>query len=105
MNFQDFCDVVKRDVWQYLPLKYQSAEVEIQHPEKVNVGERTGVSFRVQWSKMAPIVYLNDFYTQLQLGGKTMGATLEAIANQAAHGIDEVLSEKFRAIEPEKIES
>lgn len=105
MNFQDFCDVVKRDVWQYLPLKYQSAEVEIQHPEKVNVGERTGVSFRVQWSKMAPIVYLNDFYSQLQLGNKTMGATLEAIANQAAHGIDEVLSEKFKAIEPEKIES
>lgn len=105
MNFQDFCDVVKMDVWQYMPLKYQSADVEIQHPEKVNVGERVGVSFRVPQSAMAPIVYLDDFYKDVQLGHKTMGATLEAIAAQAAHGIDEVLLDKYKAIEPEQIEN
>ena len=105
MSFEDFCDAVAKDVVQYLPQQYQNAKTDLVKPEKVNIGMRTGVTFRIPQSTMAPVIYLNDYYAMMQNGKKTMGAVLDEIARAGADGIREMLSPSYEGLHPESLEN
>ena len=62
MKFEDFCDVVKKDMVHYLPPQYQKAEIRIQKNNKVNVGDLGGATLTMPGSSIGPIVYLNGYY-------------------------------------------
>lgn len=104
MSFEDFCEAVEKNIVQYLPQEYQDTKVELVTPEKVNVGTRTGLTFRVPQTEMAPVVYLDDYYAKMKNGEKTMGAVLEEIARSGVSGVKEMLSPAFAEVRPELLQ-
>lgn len=90
MNFDDFCQSVKKDVVHYLPPQYREAEVRLQTNRKVNLGEMVGVTFTMPGTFVGPIVYLKDYYSAVSMGGLSMEHALARIGNQAAEALGDL---------------
>lgn len=90
MNFDDFCQAVKKDIVHYLPPQYRKAEVRLQTNRKVNLGEMVGVTFTMPGSFVGPVIYLKDYYKAVSTGGLTMERALARIGHQAAEALGDL---------------
>jgi len=103
MKFEDFCDVVKKDMVHYLPPQYQKAEIRIQKNNKVNVGDLVGATLTMPGSSIGPIVYLNGYYEDVSGGVLSMGEALDRIAHQGAQSLDSLKKDPLNIISPDRL--
>ena len=103
MKFEDFCDVVKKNMVHYLPPQYQSAEIRIQTNNKINVGDLVGATLTMPGSSIGPIVYLNGYYNDVSRGALSMGEALDRIASQGAQSLESLKRDPVNIINPGKL--
>lgn len=80
MTFEEFKQEVKDNIKDYLPLSYQNAEVSINEVIKNNDTHLSGLTIRTEDVGIAPTLYLEDFYNQVENGDHSMDAVMERIA-------------------------
>ena len=80
MDFDQFKEVVKDSIKEYLPEDYEKASVEIRDVIKNNDTHLSGLTIRDEGTSIAPTLYLEDFYSQYE-GGKDMDDILAHMAD------------------------
>ena len=68
MNYEEFKMEVADSIKDYLPLKYEDAEVSVNRVLKNNDTVLDGLLIRVEGSNISPSIYLNGFYEKYQQG-------------------------------------
>lgn len=68
MNFEEFTKNVADNIKDYLPEKYEGAEVVLQDVTKNNDTVLTGILIRTDESNIAPNIYLESFFEQFENG-------------------------------------
>ncbi len=68
MDFDQFKEVVKDSIKEYLPEDYEKASVEIRDVIKNNDTHLSGLTIRSEGTTIAPTLYLEDFYSQYEAG-------------------------------------
>lgn len=61
MDYEMFKEIVREKIKDYMPPEYENAAVDILAVNKVN-GKRDALAFRKQGERVAPNLYLDDFY-------------------------------------------
>ncbi len=79
MNFDEFKEAVVNRVLDYLPDSFKGSEVNLNVVNKPNNIRLTGLTIRKVDSRMAPTIYLEEFYSQFE-AGENMGTVLRRIA-------------------------
>ena len=80
MGFDDFKKEVVDNVVKYLPESFHGAEVGLNVVTKPNDVVLTGLTIRKAGSRMAPTIYLEEFYSQIE-SGDDIGVVLRRIAD------------------------
>ena len=80
MSFDDFKGVVVDRVLDYLPESFKGAEVSLNVITKPNDVKLTGLTIRKAGSCVAPTIYLEDFYSQIE-AGDNIGVIMKRIAD------------------------
>lgn len=92
MNYQGFKDYIVKHVKNYLPEKYQDANVEITAVRKNNNLKLDGLSIRLPEENVCPNIYMNSFYEEFKTG-RSMEEILEKIAEiRDIHDVQKNLS-------------
>ncbi len=86
MNYEIFKEVVKEKIKDYLPPKYENAEVNIHSANKVNQ-VKDGLTVQLPESNVAPTIYLNDLYAEYK-----ETENLQGIMVKTAKMFDEAIS-------------
>ena len=81
LSFMEFVDVVKESIKDYLPEKFQDAEVRVESSQKLNTAY-LGLQVRREDQTVVPNINLNTMFGEYQRGGRSMGTMLTAIAEQ-----------------------
>ena len=81
LSFTEFVDAVKESIKDYLPEKYQDAEVRVDPFQKLNTAY-LGLQVRREDQTVVPNINLNAMFEEYQREGRSMGAMLTAIAGQ-----------------------
>ena len=80
MNYEEFKQEVADRIKEFLPEKYENADVSIQTVVKNNDQKLDGLMVKLEDSNIAPNIYLNQFYEQHE-DGRPMDDILAAIAD------------------------
>lgn len=78
MNYQEFKDFVAENIKDYLPEKYQDAEIQVREISKNNNMKLDGLTATLPEQNMCPNIYLNSFYQEYE-AGKPMEDIMETI--------------------------
>ena len=81
MNYEEFKQEVADRIKEFLPEKYENADVSIQTVVKNNDQKLDGLMVKLEDSNIAPNIYLNQFYEQHE-DGRPMDDILAAIADE-----------------------
>ena len=81
MSFNEFVDAVKESIKDYLPEKFQDAEVRVEPFQKLNTAY-LGLQVRREDQTVVPNINLSAMFEEYQREGRSMGAMLTAIAGQ-----------------------
>ena len=100
MNFKDFCNQVEKNISNYLPPRYQGAQVRIQKNRKVNLGDLAGVSVTMPGQPVGPVIYLNNYYRDVAKGNMTMSQVFEGIAREGAESLDRLKGTEIGGFDP-----
>ena len=68
MNYEEFKQEVADRIKEFLPEKYENADVSIQTVVKNNDQKLDGLMVKLEDSNIAPNIYLNQFYEQHEDG-------------------------------------
>lgn len=68
MNYEEFKQAVVDNIKDFLPEKYQEAEISLQDVLKNNDVKLTGVVIKTEESNIAPNIYLDSFYKDYENG-------------------------------------
>ena len=79
MNYEEFKKEVADSIKDYLPLKYEDADVSVNRVLKNNDTVLDGLLIRVEGSNISPSIYLNGFYEKYQQG-EDFSSIMEDIA-------------------------
>lgn len=85
MSFNEFINIVTRDIKQYLPGKYKSAVITVCNVVKNNDHELTGISINIDNDSVVPAIYLEEFYDKY-CNGTEIPTILREIANTRERG-------------------
>ena len=80
MTFDDFKQMVEDNIKDYLPEEYADAKVSINEVIKNNDTHLTGVTIRDEGTSIAPTLYLEQYYEDVNSGNKTMDQALTMMA-------------------------
>ncbi len=80
MNFEEFKDNVVENIKDYLPERFENADVTLQDVTKNNDRQLTGLIVRTEDSNITPTIYLEDFFRQYEEGAD-MDTLLQKIAD------------------------
>ena len=80
MNFEEFKENVVENIKDYLPERFENAEVTLQDVTKNNDRQLTGLLVRTEDSNITPTIYLEDFFRQYEEGAD-MDVLLQKIAD------------------------
>ena len=80
MNFEEFKDNVVENIKDYLPERFENADVTLQEVTKNNDRHLTGLLIRTEDSNITPTIYLDDLFKQYD-EGKSMNEILHKIAD------------------------
>ncbi|MDO4553662.1 MAG: DUF5688 family protein [Lachnospiraceae bacterium] len=94
MNYQEFKDFVKENIKDYLPEKYQDADVQVCEFSKNNNLKLDGLTVTPPDQNVAPTIYLNSFYEQYQ-----DGRAMEDIMNSLAGMREDINVDKNISVE------
>lgn len=90
MSFDEFKDAVVGRVLEFLPESFEGSEVSLNVVTKPNDVKLTGLTIRKANSCMAPTIYLEDFYSQIE-SGDNIGIVMRRIADvRMEHEIDDI---------------
>ena len=67
-NYQEFMDYVKENVADYLPEKFEQAEITVHQMVKNNDVMLDGLNIHDSDSNLSPNIYLNPLYEQYENG-------------------------------------
>ena len=81
LSFTEFVDAVKESIKDYLPEKFQDAEVRVEPFQKLNTAY-LGLQVKREDQTVVPNINLNAMFEEYQREGRSMGAMLTAIAGQ-----------------------
>ena len=103
MNYQEFKEFVAGNIKEYLPDKYQDADVQIREVTKNNNLKLDGLTVELSGQNATPTIYLNGFYEQ-HVAGRQMEEIMGSLAEvREAHDIEQNISvEKFLNFEEVK---
>lgn len=92
MNFDEFKAYVQEHIKEFLPEQYENASVTINEVVKNNDSVLTGITIRNEDSNIAPNIYLENFFNQLQ-DGRDINDIMHNIAeirvaNEVEQGFD-----------------
>ena len=79
MEYRDFVEQVKNQIQDFLPVKFADATVEVNQVVKNNDCVLDGLLIKTEESNIAPTIYLNPYYKQIQ-----DGAELDDVLTQIA---------------------
>ena len=68
MDYQEFLDLVRNTILDYMPEEYQSKTAEIEGVVKNNGEQRMGLRIKGANQFVAPMIYLESSYERLQMG-------------------------------------
>lgn len=88
MEYRDFVEQVKEQIQDFLPEKFADAAVEVNQIVKNNDCVLDGLMVRTEESNIAPTIYLNPYFEQIQ-----DGAELDDVLAQIA-GVYQILMDK-----------
>ena len=91
MQFREFTETVAENIKDYLPEKYENAEVKLTPTEKNNGLILTGLTVKLAEENVSPCIYLNGYYDDLQ-AGRDLDEILQSIAQSR---VEHVISEKL----------
>lgn len=80
MSFEEFKNTVAEQILEYLPAEYADADVRIQEVEKNNGCILTGIVIQKNGSNIAPNIYLESFYNQIEDEAASIEKVLSDIA-------------------------
>lgn len=63
-----YAEGVAKDIKEYLPSEYKDCEVNVYQKQKNNGVVLTGICIRDDGQKIAPIIYVNDYYDKVRQG-------------------------------------
>lgn len=103
MNYQEFKEFVAGNIKEYLPDKYQGADVQIREVTKNNNLKLDGLTVELPGQNATPTIYLNGLYEQ-HMAGRQMEEIMGSLAEvREAHDIEQNISvEKFLNFEEVK---
>ena len=81
LSFTEFVDAVKESIKDYLPEKFQDAQVRVEPFQKLNTAY-LGLQVRREDQTVVPNINLSAMFEEYQREGRSMGAMLTAIAGQ-----------------------
>ncbi len=81
MDFEQFKEVVKDSIKDYLPESYGNATVELKDVIKNNDTHLTGLTVREEGTSIAPTIYLEDYFKAYETGDKNMDEIMTRIAD------------------------
>ena len=81
MTFDEFKQEVVDNIKDFLPVEYQDASVSIQDVIKNNDTHLSGLTIRKEDTGIAPTLYLEDFYNQVESGEHSLNGVLARIAD------------------------
>lgn len=76
-----FAEGVAQQIKDYLPEKYQNMICEVRVQEKNNVILRNGIVFKIPGQKLAPVIYMEQFYDMVR-NGEPLKQIMEQIAEE-----------------------
>lgn len=79
MEYRDFVEQIKNQIQDFLPVKFADATVEVNQVVKNNDCVLDGLLIKTEESNIAPTIYLNPYYKQIQ-----DGAELDDVLTQIA---------------------
>lgn len=88
MEYKDFVEQVKAQIQDFLPEKFADAEVAVHQVVKNNDCVLDGLTIRTEESNIAPTIYLNSYFEQIQDGTEMDDVLGQIAAIYQAHYID-----------------
>ncbi len=92
MTFEEFKQDVKDNIKDYLPMGYEDATVSINDVIKNNDTHLSGLTIRTEESGIAPPLYLEDYYNQLENGNASYDEIMDRIAGTYDEAVQNGLS-------------
>lgn len=98
MTFEEFKEEVKENIKDYLPIDYQDAKVEINDVIKNNDTHLSGLTIRKEDTGIAPTIYLEDFYNQVESGQHSVEGIMLRIADVYEGAMNNDISKDAKGI-------
>ena len=88
MEYRDFVEQVKEQIQDFLPEKFADAAVEVNQIVKNNDCVLDGLMVRTEESNIAPTIYLNPYFEQIQDGAELDDVLAQIASVYQSHYID-----------------
>ena len=98
MTFEEFKQEVVDNIKDFLPVEYQDAEVSIQDVIKNNDTHLSGLTIRTEDTGIAPTLYLEDYYRQVEEGEHSMNGVLSRIADTYDQAMNSDISKEAKGL-------
>lgn len=95
-SYSEFMEYIKENVTDYLPERFEKAEISIQQVVKNNDMVLDGLMIFSHGSHVSPAIYLNPLYEQYK-EGKDLDEIVSNIADTYIENIELVVNRKFQA--------
>lgn len=94
-NYSEFMEYIKENVTDYLPERFEEAEISIQQVVKNNDVVLDGLSIRNPDSNISPNIYLNPLYEQYQKG-RNLDELVSGIADTYIENMEPIENRTFQ---------
>lgn len=98
MTFDEFKQEVIDNIKDYLPVGFQDATVTINDVIKNNDTHLSGLTIRTEDIGIAPTLYLEDFYAQVENGQHSLEGIMVRIADTYANAMDNEITKDAKEI-------
>ena len=88
MEYRDFVEKVKEQIQDFLPERFADATVEVNQIVKNNDCVLDGLMVRTEESNIAPTIYLNPYFEQMQDGAELDDVLAQIASVYQSHYID-----------------
>ena len=94
-NYQEFMDYVKENVADYLPEKFEQAEITVHQMVKNNDVMLDGLNIHNPDSNLSPNIYLNPLYEQYE-NGRDLDEIVAEVADTYVENMGSALTRDFQ---------
>lgn len=91
MTFEEFKETIVADIKEFLPDRYENADISIQTVMKNNDVKLDAITIRLVDNNITPTIYLNSFYEQYQNGRSMENIMMELAEIQTSNEMSETM--------------